>query len=57
MVHECINSKVKDAIPNWKDMEIYFENFNMCKWVNLYLFSECVQKSVYAAARPKKMTK
>ena len=50
VVHKCINSKVKDATPNRKDIEIYFENFNMYKWVNLHLFSTCVQKSVYAAA-------
>ena len=31
MAHECINCKVKDATPNWKDIEIYFENFNMYK--------------------------
>ena len=50
VAHECINSKVKDANPNWKGIEIYFENFDMYKWVNLHLFSACAQKSVYAAA-------
>ena len=43
VAHECINSKVKDPTPNWKDIEIYFENFNMYKRVNLHLFSACVQ--------------
>ena len=50
VVHECIYSKTKDATPNWKNIEIYFENFSTYKWVNLHFFNACVQKSVYAAA-------
>ena len=54
VAHKCINSKVKDAIPNRKDIKIYFENFYMYKWVNLhiqYLAHEFKsQKSVYAVA-------
>ena len=43
LAQECIDNKVKDATPNWKDIEIHFKNFNMYKWVYLHLFSACVQ--------------
>ena len=57
LAHKCINSKVKDATPNLKDIEIYFENFYMYKWVNLHLFSVCVQIAHHSYQYiPKKIT-
>ena len=37
VAHECVNSKAKHATPNWKDIEIYFANFNLYKF-NMYKF-------------------
>ena len=48
VAHECLNSKVKDATSNWKDIENYLENFNMYKWVNLRLFSAYVQIALHS---------
>ena len=58
VAHEYIDGKVKDAAPNWKDIEIYFENFDMYKWANLHLFSACVQIAHHSYQYiPKKISK